>query len=84
MRETEKLVKKAASPDADHGTAPKTRSLLGEKDADTKALEGDLSAALGLKVVIDHKPGGEAGQISLQYTSLDQLDDLCRILSAPK
>ena len=83
VRETEKLVKKAASPDADQGTAPKTRSLLGEKDADTKALEGDLSAALGLKVVIDHKPGGEAGQISLQYTSLDQLDDLCRILSAP-
>lgn len=83
VRETEKLVKKAVSSDADQGTAPKTRSLLGEKDADTKALEGDLSAALGLKVVIDHKPGGEAGQISLQYTSLDQLDDLCRILSAP-
>ena len=56
---------------------------MGEKDADTKALEGDLSAALGLKVVIDHKAGSEAGQISLQYTSLDQLDDLCRILSAP-
>jgi len=83
VRETEKLVKKASKPDANPGTAPKSRSPLGEKDADTKALEGDLSAALGLKVVIDHKAGGEAGQISLQYTSLDQLDDLCRILSAP-
>ena len=83
VRETEKLVKKAANPDANRSTAPNSRSAMGEKDADTKALEGDLSAALGLKVVIDHKAGSEAGQISLQYTSLDQLDDLCRILSAP-
>ena len=83
VRETEKLVKKAANPDANRGTTPKSRSSMGEKEADTKALEGDLSAALGLKVVIDHKAGSEAGQISLLYTSLDQLDDLCRILSAP-
>ena len=83
VRETEKLVKKTANPDANRGTASKSRSPMGEKDADTKALEDDLSAALGLKVVIDHKTGGEAGQILLQYTSLDQLDDLCRILSAP-
>ena len=83
VRETEKLVKKASKPDENRGATPKSRSSLGEKDADTKALEGDLSAALGLRVVIDHKPGDEAGQISLQYTSLDQLDDLCRILSTP-
>ena len=83
VRETEKLVKKASKPDENRGATPKSRPSLGEKDADTKALEGDLSAALGLRVVIDHKPGDEAGQISLQYTSLDQLDDLCRILSAP-
>ncbi len=83
VRETEKLVKKAAIKDAGEDSAPKRGSSPGAKDADTKALEGDLSAALGLKVVIDHKPGGETGQMALQYTSLEQLDDLCRILSAP-
>ncbi|XXK34717.1 ParB/RepB/Spo0J family partition protein [Rhodobacteraceae bacterium nBUS_22] len=83
VRETEKLVKKAAKKDTGEDSAPKRGSSPGAKDADTKALEGDLSAALGLKVVIDHKPGGEAGQMSLQYTSLEQLDDLCRMLSTP-
>ena len=83
VRETEKLVKKAAIKDAGEDRAPKRGSSPGAKDADTKALEGDLSAALGLKVVIDHKPGGETGQMALQYTSLEQLDDLCRMLSAP-
>jgi ParB family chromosome partitioning protein len=83
VRETEKLVKKAAKKDAGEDSIPKRGSSPGAKDADTKALEGDLSAALGLKVVIDHKPGGETGQMALQYTSLEQLDDLCRILSAP-
>ncbi len=83
VRETEKLVKKAAKKDAGEDSAPKRGFSPGAKDADTKALEGDLSAALGLKVVIDHKPGGETGQMALQYTSLEQLDDLCRMLSTP-
>lgn len=81
VRETERLVKKAAKSNQDQDTKTKGRPSLGEKDADTKALEADLSAALGMKVVIDHKIGSEAGQIFLQYKSLDQLDDLCRILS---
>lgn len=81
VRETERLVKKAAKSNQDQDTKTKGRPSLGEKDADTKALEADLSAALGMKVVIDHKIGSEEGQIFLQYKSLDQLDDLCRILS---
>ncbi len=44
------------------------------KDADTLALERDLSYALGLKVVLDHR--GEGGQLALHYSNLDQLDDL--------
>ena len=76
VRETEKLVK---APDA-----PKTKlqPKVIEKDADTRALEGDLSANLGMKVVVDHKPGQEAGAVTVRYKTLEQLDELCRILSS--
>lgn len=82
VRATEALVKKAAAPDDNifKGDAPKKAP---EKDADTKALEADLSAATGVKVTLSHKPDGEAGQMTLSYESLDQLDELCRKLSAP-
>ncbi len=53
-----------------------------EKDADTRALEGDLSAALGMKVQIDHAAGGESGTITVRYSSLDDLDTLCGKLSS--
>ncbi|SFD63619.1 ParB/RepB/Spo0J family partition protein [Roseivivax sediminis] len=53
-----------------------------EKDADTKALEGDLSAALGMKVSLEHKPGDEAGRMVIGYDTLEQLDALCAILGS--
>jgi len=46
-----------------------------KKDADTMALEKDLSAAVGMKVSIDHE--GEAGKIVINYNDLDQLDEVC-------
>ncbi len=76
VRQTEAMVKKYASGDLDKPKKPKV-----EKDADTKALEGDLSANLGMKVAIDHKAGAESGQITIKYKDMDQLDELCRILS---
>ena len=54
---------------------------LPEKDADTRALEGDLSAALGMRVVLTHNPGHDGGTLSIRYKSLDDLDELCRVLS---
>ncbi len=45
------------------------------KDADTVALEKDLSAATGLKVSIDHE--GESGKVIISYATLEELDDLC-------
>lgn len=45
------------------------------KDADTLALEKALSDSIGLPVSIDHT--GEKGTVSLNFTSLDQLDDIC-------
>jgi ParB family chromosome partitioning protein len=79
VRATEALVKKKAQGEAEPSSTPKAPKV--EKDADTKALEGDLSASLGMKVSLDHKPGGEEGQLVVRYKSLEQLDELCRLLS---
>ena len=78
VRETEALVRKSVVPSTTR------RALRGqtEKDADTRALEGDLSAGLGMAVRIDHEPGGERGRITVTYATLDQLDLLCQGLSA--
>lgn len=74
VREVEKLAT-AAKP----ATARKPRA---RKDADTLALEGDLSAQLKMAVRIDHKAGGEGGVLTVSYGSLDELDRLCQLLSA--
>ena len=74
-----KLVKKQQS--GDDRPAPKSRNLNAGKDADTRALEKDLSAILAMKVSINHKAGAESGQVVLSYENLDQLDDLCAKLS---
>jgi ParB family chromosome partitioning protein len=80
VRETEALVRKAAaSPSPDQTSTP--RRPHSEKDADTRAIEADLSAHLGMRVVITHA-GIDGGTLSITYRSLDQLDDLCQVLSA--
>ncbi|GGD21472.1 chromosome segregation DNA-binding protein [Sinisalibacter lacisalsi] len=75
VRETEKLLKSKKTGEKE----PKKRAPQ-SKDADTVALEKDLSAAMGMKVIIDHKPGQEAGKLTIEYASLDDLDDVCRKL----
>ena len=78
VRQAETLAKRDHTP-----TSEKARSSAPTKDADTRRLEDDLSAALGLRVTIDHDAGKSSGVISLKYKSLEQLDELCRKLSAP-
>lgn len=77
VRDVERLAKKSGAEEKPKRTRPASR-----KDADTVALEGDLSAAIGLKVEIDHKPGQEAGVVTIRYDSLEELDDICRKLGA--
>ncbi len=79
VRQAEKLAKQAQNP---MGTRKRPSGAFEvDKDADTKALEGDLSAATGMKIRIDHKPGQEAGRLSINYETLEQLDALCALLS---
>lgn len=79
VRETEKLAKAVLGQSVAPRSLP--RSTAAEKDADTRALEGDLSAALGMKVTINHASAGEGGELTLRYHSLDQLDEICSRLS---
>lgn len=60
------------------GSGPKP-GKGGEKDPDTRALEADLSERLGLEVDLRH--AGETGELRIRYSTLEQLDDLCRRLS---
>ncbi|WP_370213020.1 ParB/RepB/Spo0J family partition protein [Roseovarius sp.] len=80
VRQTEALVK-SASKTAEGEAKPAARKVSA-KDADTRALEGDLSANLGMKVSIDHIGASGGGKITLTYSDLDQLDALCSLLSA--
>lgn len=73
VRQTEALVRDAQAP----ATPARPRAV----DADTEALAQALSAALGMKVAIAHKGAG-AGQVTIRYADLDQLDRLCEILGA--
>jgi ParB family chromosome partitioning protein len=77
VRETERLVKAEAAMKP--AGKPAVKAL--EKDADTRALEADLSANLKMAVRINHASGGESGELTIRYASLDDLDTLCRVLS---
>eukprot|EP01013_Petalomonas_cantuscygni_P008699 TRINITY_DN21435_c0_g1_i1.p1 TRINITY_DN21435_c0_g1~~TRINITY_DN21435_c0_g1_i1.p1 ORF type:complete len:279 (-),score=29.48 TRINITY_DN21435_c0_g1_i1:97-933(-) len=74
VRDAEKLTRKPRQ-------APKSGPTSSSKDADTRQIELELAAHLGMKVSIDHKDGSEKGTVTLQYRSLQQLDDLLRHLS---
>lgn len=77
VRETEKLAK------GKEERAERTRvRSSGDKDADTRALEADLSASTGMTVQIEHFAGGQSGVLSIRYGTLEDLDNLCRALSA--
>ncbi len=82
VRQTERLAKAQRAPEHAGGRAssPKTaaRGHGQAKDPDTKTLERDLSARLGLKVSIDFH--GRGGCLSINYETLEQLDDLLRRL----
>ena len=72
VRVTEQLVKRRAAPRPANPRQP--------RDADTAALERDLTQTLGLRVTIAGKARG--GALTLHYANLDQLDRLLTLLRA--
>ncbi|HEX5379273.1 MAG TPA: ParB/RepB/Spo0J family partition protein [Phenylobacterium sp.] len=76
VRETEQLARRAANGGAAPARPPAARPA---KDADTQALEVDLSEVLGLDVeVLDR---GGIGELRIRYQTLEQLDEVCRRLT---
>jgi ParB family chromosome partitioning protein len=78
VRDVEKRMRKPATPTG----GPSRPRPAGDKDADTKALESDLTAAIGLPVSIDHDADSGTGKISIKYADLGQLDDIIQILNS--
>ncbi|HEY5071662.1 MAG TPA: ParB/RepB/Spo0J family partition protein [Caulobacteraceae bacterium] len=74
VRQTEALVRGGGKPRLPRRSHDKTTS-----DADTRSLESDLSEVLGLEVEIRDR-GGQ-GDVRIGYSSLEQLDDICRRLT---
>ena len=77
VRQTEKLAAGEAG-----GTKPaksKSRGKLFDKDADTAALERDLTEQLGCRVSLTSS--GKGGELVIHYGSLEQLDDILSRLS---
>ena len=75
VRDVEKMTKSRATR-----TSRNSQARSADKDADTKLIEQELSAALKMRVTIDHDARG-GGRLTLAYTNLEQLDDLLRALS---
>ena len=74
VRDAERLVKNVSEKKV--SKTAKTK----EKPADTVLLEADLSAALKMKVSINHEEGKEKGLISITYKSLDELDRISEVI----
>jgi ParB family chromosome partitioning protein len=79
VRAAERLAQSGKASSAPSGKrAPKEPE---HKDVDTLALERDLSNMLGLKVSISFS--GKGGELSIQYNTLEQLDEVLRRLKKP-
>ncbi|WP_394691390.1 ParB/RepB/Spo0J family partition protein [Hoeflea sp.] len=79
VRDAERLAQKDSENGAQTGSLEtKSARQPDSKDADTVALEKSLTDVLGLKVQLAHK--GQGGQLRIDYKTLEQLDELCRLL----
>lgn len=74
VRDTERLVSESVP-------APKRRKRAARKDRDVAALEEELSETLGATVRIAHSKTGR-GRLTIQYASLEQLDEILARLRA--
>ena len=74
VRDAERLAKNVS------GKKVSNKAKTKEKPADTVLLEADLSAALKMKVSINHEEGKEKGLISIAYKSLGELDRISEVI----
>ena len=79
VRDIERMARKSKEPSSN--SAIESRQ---SKSINTLALEEEISNRLGMKVIINAKAGGK-GSIKVDYSNLDQLDDVVhRLSTTPK
>lgn len=78
VREAEQLTQR---PKTSSGKTRSSKPRTPGKDADTLALERDLSEVLGLTVSVDLKGKGGSGSITIEYSDFEQLDDIVQRLN---
>ncbi|HPD83327.1 MAG: ParB/RepB/Spo0J family partition protein [Alphaproteobacteria bacterium] len=84
VRETEKLVAQSAGREITHRQGSQKKPGFSAKDADTLALEKEVSNQIGMNVTID-MADSHKGKMTISFKSLDQLDDvLQRLAQTPK
>jgi ParB family transcriptional regulator, chromosome partitioning protein len=76
VRDAERLAQNDIKAQNQPSSAPRA---VDSKDSDTLALERTLSDTLGLDVTINHKGNG-SGQVRIAYKTLEQLEEICRLL----
>ena len=72
VRQVEAIARKSAGK-------PAGKTAATSKDPNTRALEKQLSDALGYNVAIDQR--GKSGSVKITYRTLEQLDDIIRRLA---
>lgn len=79
VRQTEKMVKDCSECGEVKTQGRKKAPKFIEKDVDVMALEEKMTSLLGMKFIIDAK--GDEGVVSIEYKTLEQLDDILERLS---
>jgi len=74
VRQTEALVRRVAA-----GLTPKKGKSQPTKDPDTRRLEQRITDTIGAPVSIKHSPAGK-GEVTIRYSSLDELDGVLKHL----
>jgi ParB family chromosome partitioning protein len=80
VRDAEALAQetKGKKPTSNKGNKAGAAKPPSDKDPDTRNLERDLTALLGLKVTVEFE--GKGGALTIHYSTLDQLDEVLKRL----
>lgn len=80
VRETENLAALHQDRPAKHESGPASSSKSKNKDVNTRALEKEVSAKLGMNFVVEGW-NGKKGKVKIEFRSLDQLEEIVQLLS---
>ncbi len=89
VRQTEALAKGGANGqdggEKDAARGERSEKSATERDPNIVALENDIAEALGLRVALSHRGRGDGpGEVRIAYRTLEQLDEICWRLMAPR